>query len=327
MSEMDRKQTSYVGRVQQRPGLLSRRAFLKVAGFVAVAAGASLSGCNVANVGQEITQSQSRVGMAPSNPYPEVPEAPMTPSPADVLSTFTPQEAQLVEALTARMLPGTPDDPGAREAGVANYIDKMLVFNDGIVEPAYRQPPCAQAYEGDKPPSQADPTKVVWVKKSELARYGFQSSLTPKAAYRAGLSAVDRYAGAKFNQKFVNLSEQEQDQIVADLANDKATGFDKPSAKDFFTMLRDHTIEGMFSDPAYGGNRDMVGWKLIGYPGAQRAYTPTDMKTEGHVRPPQSLAMLHHFHPGQPVNANVILPVSGSDEQRATPMVMPQGSP
>jgi gluconate 2-dehydrogenase gamma chain len=76
------------------------------------------------------------------------------------------------------------------------------------------------------------------------------------------------------------------------MAADKATGFDGPSGKAFFTWLRNDTIEGMFSDPMYGGNREMVGWKLIGYPGAQRHYTPDDMKNRAFRRDPQSLAQL-----------------------------------
>jgi gluconate 2-dehydrogenase gamma chain len=68
----------------------------------------------------------------------------------------------------------------------------------------------------------------------------------------------------------------------------------------------------MFSDPAYGGNRDMIGWKQIGYPGAQRAYTVADMDTEGPVRPPQSLKMLHAFHAGMKANSDVVMPQSGS---------------
>ena len=40
----------------------------------------------------------------------------------------------------------------------------------------------------------------------------------------------------------------------------------------FFNLLLAHTIAGFFADPVYGGNRDMVGWKLIGFPGAQMSY-------------------------------------------------------
>jgi hypothetical protein len=56
--------------------------------------------------------------------------------------------------------------------------------------------------------------------------------------------------------------------------------------------LRNDTIEGMFGDPMYGGNRDLVGWTLIGYPGAQRQYTPEEMQDPNFSRPPQSLAQL-----------------------------------
>jgi gluconate 2-dehydrogenase gamma chain len=73
---------------------------------------------------------------------------------------------------------------------------------------------------------------------------------------------------------------------------DSATGFDGPSARAFFTRLRNDTIEGMFGDPMYGGNRDLVGWKLIGFPGAQRLYTPDDIKNPDFTRAPQSLAMM-----------------------------------
>mgnify|MGYP006391308779 CR=1 FL=1 len=40
----------------------------------------------------------------------------------------------------------------------------------------------------------------------------------------------------------------------------------------FFETLLANTIEGWFADPAYGGNRDMAGWKMIGFPGARYDY-------------------------------------------------------
>jgi hypothetical protein len=49
---------------------------------------------------------------------------------------------------------------------------------------------------------------------------------------------------------------------------------DGVKAKAFFELLLQNTPEGFFSDPIYGGNRDMVGWKLIGFPGARYDYRP-----------------------------------------------------
>jgi gluconate 2-dehydrogenase gamma chain len=34
---------------------------------------------------------------------------------------------------------------------------------------------------------------------------------------------------------------------------------------DFFDLIRTHTVLGFFGDPSYGGNRDRIGWKLIGF--------------------------------------------------------------
>jgi hypothetical protein len=86
---------------------------------------------------------------------------------------------------------------------------------------------------------------------------------------------------------------------------------------DFWTMVRDHTIQGMFSDPSYGGSRGLVGWKLTGYPGPQRAYTPHDIETPGTPLQPQSRAPLPHFHAGLSSESSVIQPVSGSYQPSA----------
>ncbi|MCB8984605.1 MAG: gluconate 2-dehydrogenase subunit 3 family protein [Ardenticatenaceae bacterium] len=299
--------------------LMSRRGFLRAAGFAVAATGLGVvTGCDTPPA-EESTGALPTETVPVRAQYPEVPYAPIVPPPADVLVFFSPHEAQTVEALTARILPGTPDDPGAREAGIANYIDKLMGFNEGFAEPTYRQAPYAQTYEGDTPPDQASPSnqyQTVWVSKDEIDRYGFQSLLTPREIYRAGLKSVDSFANQTAGSNFVDLSEDQQDQILEAMSKGEASGFDNPSAKDFFARLRDDTINGMFADPAYGGNRDMVGWKLIGYPGAQRAYTPHDIHTEGPVRPPQSLAMMHQFHPGQLANSHVAVPVSGTEEQR-----------
>ena len=296
----------------------SRRDFLKLSGVTLVAA--SLASCQrVDNAEPLATSGELKAELPTAQQYPEVPYTPPEPPPANILRVFTPHEAHTVEALTARILPGTPADPGAREAGVTTYIDNFLAVKDGLPEPTYREPPFAQTYSG-KPPAGAEsgPYQVLWVPHDQIQRYGYQSALTPRDVYRIGVAAVDRYAQTKFTQDFVNLSEAQQDSIVGDMADGKITSFDKElSAQSFFHTLRRHTTEGMFSDPAYGGNRNLVGWKLVGYPGAQRAYLPQDFQTEGTTRKPQAIAQMNHFNPGQPANGEVILPVSGTDQQHS----------
>lgn len=97
--------------------------------------------------------------------------------------------------------------------------------------------------------------------------------------YRRGLAALDRYCQATFQDAFMNLAPAKQDEALMALDTGKATGFEWPTAQAFFNVLRTHTMEGMFSDPTYGGNRDFVGWSLVGFPGAQRIYTSDNLKS------------------------------------------------
>ncbi|HEX6386178.1 MAG TPA: gluconate 2-dehydrogenase subunit 3 family protein [Anaerolineae bacterium] len=296
---------------------ISRRGFLKAAGAAAVASagfGAMASGCQP-EAGEAFTAGITNGALPTSLQYPAVPYPPVEPIEAGTLNFFTPHEALTTVALTSRILPGTPEDPGAREAGVVYYIDNLLSVSEGFNEPTYRHPPYVQAYKGDSPAEEAESGEfqVIWVPADEIERYGYQSILTPREVFRLGLAYVDRYANEQFGSNFVDLTEADQDTIIDDMVHDRVTGFERLSGNTFFHVLRRYTSEGMFSDPAYGGNRDMVGWKLIGYPGAQRAYTPDEIvELAEPPRPPQSLAQLHAFHPGQPTHPNIIEVVRGT---------------
>jgi len=297
---------------------LSRRDFLRASGVVVTGAiAATATSCGEGEVDHTLPNAPTTRVPLPAQ-YPAVPYPPATIPEPGVLKFFTPHEAQVVEALTARILPGTPDDPGAREAGVVYYIDNMLAYQDGLPEPTFQQPPYAQTYQGDEPPAANGDYQVIWVAEDEIERYGYQSILTPRDVFRLGVAAADRYAGERFGMGVLELSEEQQDAIITALLDNEATGFEPLTPEAFFHALRRYTGEGMFSDPVYGGNRDMVGWRLIGYPGAQRAYTPDEIRVEGSglIRETWSLAHLPHFHPGEPVGPNVVLPVSGSKEQR-----------
>ncbi len=291
---------------------MSRRGFLKATGLLAASAGVEA----VATACQPIaTPAPAEPAFAPplgaAEKYPDVPSAPSTPPDPKVLQYLTVDEARAIEAFTARIIPGTPQDPGAREAGVVTFIDNMLATNQGDVEPTYSSGPFAHTYDSDTPP----PPKpnVIWVKKDELSRYGDQGDQTTAEAYRQGLKQLDEYAKSKFGGAFADLSEQQQDTIIGELAGGKVDSFKDPTDKDFFKMVHTHTIHGMFGDPLYGGNREMVGWKLVGYPGAQRAYTPVDLRTEGTPLPVQGLAQLPHFHAGLATSNTPVYPVSGTN--------------
>ena len=98
--------------------------------------------------------------------------------------------------------------------------------------------------------------------------------------YRRGLASLDAYSRAAHKESFVHLSPERQDEVLAALESDKAAGFTYPTGREFFSILRTHTMEGMFADPLYGGNKDFAGWRLVGFPGAQAIFTPTDLQSK-----------------------------------------------
>lgn len=105
--------------------------------------------------------------------------------------------------------------------------------------------------------------------------------------YRRGLSQLEAFCQANYKESFATLKPAQQDEVLTALESGKATEFVYPTAQAFFNTLRVHTIEGMFADPLYGGNKDFAGWRLIGFPGAQPVYTTQDMQaTDAFTRVP-----------------------------------------
>src|SRR5829696_6004780 len=85
--------------------------------------------------------------------------------------------------------------------------------------------------------------------------------------YRLGLAALDLAARRRSGMPFADCSAEEQDALVTELEQGVLPNFRIPPQCDFFAMLRAHLQEGLFADPAHGGNRDKLGWKLLGHPG------------------------------------------------------------
>jgi gluconate 2-dehydrogenase gamma chain len=98
--------------------------------------------------------------------------------------------------------------------------------------------------------------------------------------YRRGLAQLEAFCQQAHQKSFVRLDAAGQDVVIATLEEGKAAGFAWPSAQAFFNTLRTHTMEGMFADPVYGGNKDFAGWRLVGFPGAQPQFTTADMQSK-----------------------------------------------
>lgn len=286
---------------------LTRGRLLKGAGAAAATFGlaGALAACGPNEVATQVpTDTDASV----------MPPMPGMQAPANhgVMSFFTRDEAETVGAIAARLIPGDAADPGAREAGVPQYIDMKLAQFDSFAAPTYFDPPYAKAVgyaAGDQP----DAKTVIRVHASELPRYGFQGSSTPQAAYRSGLAMLDRFTRKRHGDRFVNLDATAQDAVLELLEGGTAGGF--PAAKDFFKMVLEDTYEGMFADPLYGGNRDYAGWKLVGYPGAQRAYTERELADGPLHKRVQGLRDMPAMNPGVPQD-HVILPIAGTRPEK-----------
>ena len=193
------------------------------------------------------------------------------------LQYFTIEQARLVHALTARIYPSDENGPGAPEAGVVYFIDRQMDSAWGHGERWYMQGPFAgknptEPFESD--PEEAEEDVVPWGDTTPAQTQGWQYPLTPNEAYDQGIAAIREYVEAEYDgAKFRELDESQQDDVVAALEDDDVDTFEDldldPSG--FFLLVRQNTLEGMFSDPAYGGNREMVGWRLKGFPGTPGA--------------------------------------------------------
>jgi gluconate 2-dehydrogenase gamma chain len=95
--------------------------------------------------------------------------------------------------------------------------------------------------------------------------------------YRCGLAQLDAHCNKTHGKPFRNLAAAQQDETILVLEQGKALEFVWPTAKEFFETLRTHTMEGMFADPVYGGNKNFAGWRLVGFPGAQPIFSEEDM--------------------------------------------------
>src|SRR5438876_11009382 len=140
---------------------------------------------------------------------------------------FTPADAAEVEAMSSRIIP-TDETPGAKEAGVVYFIDRALV-----------------TFASDS-----------------------------QKTYRDGLADVNALLTEKFPgvTKFSAASPEQQDAVLEPLSNSKPNASSarrhRPhrNGHPFFDTLRYHTIAGFLiaPDSHRRGNRDGVGWKVIG---------------------------------------------------------------
>jgi len=177
-------------------------------------------------------------------------------------------QRQTIEAAMARIIP-TDDRPGAVEAGTVDFLDRYLSGLDFI----YAKP------DGSGFEKLEGRTAEAWRQRIGILR----------EKYVQGIEELDRRSRARFDAEFVGLSADRQDSVLAEMerpVRDSEAAMEQSKAVagfgpaepamqqtsseielEFFPLLALHTRQAFYSDPIYGGNRDRVGWQLIGFRG------------------------------------------------------------
>ena len=190
------------------------------------------------------------------------------------LRFFTADQAAVVEAATARIAPGPADDPaeaghpGAREADVTGYIDSMLGALGSVDDAAplvFAGGPWSNRH------TSGPDLMARFATLDPVARIAWRRRLTGwQQQYRQGIATLDKLAGGDFTK----ASGAKQDKILV-----------MSALSDFVPLLFEHTIEGLYAAPEYGGNRGLAGWREIGFPGdiQPRGYTADEVsRSDGH---------------------------------------------
>ncbi len=210
----------------------SRRSLLKLLGAGAVGAAVGVSATLVAGDNLRTTSS---------------PAAPAPPP----LRFFNDAQANTIKAMAERIFPKDNAGPGATDAHVINYIDGRLSGAWGLGAKTYRQGPYVQPADSG---------------------HGFQLAMTPRDVYKFALAALDAYTNGKYGKSFDQLTTQQQDDTLHALEGGTVDTFTTVPAATFFAMFRQNVVEGLFADPLYGGNNNLIGWRWVGFPGNPMAY-------------------------------------------------------
>jgi gluconate 2-dehydrogenase gamma chain len=195
---------------------------------------------------QSAPAQQSAPAPAQQSAPPPVQQAAPALSPASVAYSYLNlEEAAFVEALVDHMVPADALSPKGTDIGVNIYIDRALAGGWGKGERLYMQGP--------------------W--KLGVPSQGYQLPLTPAELYRAGIAAANRFCVKTYGKTFDKITESQREEFLLALQAGKVTFENGPPARVFFTTMYQTVMEGLFSDPIYGGNRNKAGWKIIGFPG------------------------------------------------------------
>jgi gluconate 2-dehydrogenase gamma chain len=217
---------------------LPRRDFLKGAGSGAAAAAALATGLPRA--------AEAAPARSPAPPQPE----------PETWLTLMPTEVEFFKAAMDTLIPADELTPSGTDVGLVVFIDRQLAGAFGNGARLYRQGPFLPA-------------------KPEL---GYQLSLSPREFFRAGVEQTNAWTTKTYGKEFDRLTPAQREEAFKAVEAGKADFKGGFTSAFFFDQLLQIAMEGFFADPMYGGNKDKVAWKMIGFPGLPASYRD-DIKT------------------------------------------------
>jgi gluconate 2-dehydrogenase gamma chain len=217
-----------------------RRAFLKSLGTVGATGVAAIVSTDVAAEPQAATPAAGAAAAA----------GPSTADTTRAYSYLSPPHAAFVEAAVDRLIPADDLTPGGTDCGVATFIDRQLGGAWGSGDRLYMQGP--------------------WQKGSPTQ--GYQSPLSPAQFFTAGVTETNAHCKTTYQKEFDRLTREQQVTVLQGLERGTIS-LGTLSSQQFFDLLLTLAMQGFFADPLYGGNRDKVAWKMIGFPGAIAIYS------------------------------------------------------
>jgi gluconate 2-dehydrogenase gamma chain len=213
---------------------IPRRSFLKGAGAAGTAVATALSGA---------LSTPAEAQPAPTTKDTSAPPA------HEPLLTLTATEAAFLSTAYDVFIPADRLSPSGSDCGLVIYMDRQLAGAWGNGARLYRNGP----FMPGRP------------------EQGYQLPLTPREFFATGIKETNAWSRKTYGKEFDRLSPADREAALKTMEAGKAE-FADFNAKQFFEALLQSAMEGFFADPIYGGNRNKVSWRMVGYPGLPASY-------------------------------------------------------
>jgi gluconate 2-dehydrogenase gamma chain len=206
---------------------------------------------------------------AQTQPTPQATAPQTTSTEPEILLALTATEAAFISAAVDALIPADELSPSGTDCGLVTFVDRQLASAWGGGAKMYRSGP----FQKGKP------------------EQGYQLALTPHEFFAAGIAEANQWSRQTYGKDFDRLTPGDRVNALKAMEEGKAE-FVGLGSKQFFDALLTITMEGFFSDPIYGGNRNKVSWKMLGFPGLPATYADKadEYRDKRYVAAPQSIA-------------------------------------